>query len=1052
MVVDEHEDVLAPPEPGQIVRVRSRHWTVGDVERSTLAREVAGLRRAQHLVTLRAFDEDAAPDETLRVIWEIEIDARVVDRGELPRAEHFDDPTIFDAFLDAVRWGATARIDTERSLELLAPFRSGIDIDSYQLEPVARALRMPRVALLIADDVGLGKTIEAGLVAQELALRYRARRMLILAPADLVVQWQDEMRTKFGLRFDVVNREYIKALRRERGPYVNPFEASNRIIVSYDWLKDERWLRRFRETLPGPHESQFPRRWDLLILDEAHNVAPSGRGRYAKETLRTRMVREIAPQCEHRLFLTATPHNGYDESFSGLLEILDESRFARAVVPSPDELSAVMVRRMKTDIPPAADGTPRFPTRRVEAIPFEPSKDEVAAYDVLSEYVALLQRESSSAQSTAADFVGILLKKRFLSSPAAFLATVRQHRASRSAVKKVTSVDQRLLRDRIDELDNGFETDAEAEDATADADAVASRGLPLLSPDADELLGRLEEFAELATGRPDSRAAALIELIERELRPGGNWGQERLIVFTEYRATQMWLFELLAARGLTKGNRVSCLFGGMPRDEREAIKHEFQAPLDKSPVRILLATDAASEGINLQNHCAWIVHMEIPWNPNRLEQRNGRVDRRGQARPEVLIQHFAPRALTDASGSVSTTLDVDIRILTKAVEKIERIRTRLGTAGTVLSEQIQDAILGKRKELDTLPEEVGDPVEGIIRRERDLSAKLADLVAQLDEYRRELHLDDPDHVRRAVDAALGLAGQPLLIAGESGGTWVVGELTGAWAQAKVDLAEPFPADPENPRQRPVVFDQSLEAGGTNVYCHLEHPLVAMSLRKLRAEVWSPERSESGAKLQRVTARYVLAGGIEEPVVVAHARLVVTGGSGHKLHEELISAAGRLCGDKLERLNVGETTAALSALDDGVVSPDVRAWLLDQQERLEGKVLEAVIARGRDRSEQVVRTTERRGKEEASRIDSLFDELRRGIESALSAQEPDQLALWSDDEKRMRDLDRRYLEHRLEVLPSQAEAERQAVMRRFAAPEWRVVPVAIEFRVPVGWMP
>ena len=202
------------------------------------------------------------------------------------------------------------------------------------------------MSLLIADDVGLGKTIEAGLVTQELILRYRARRVLIVTPADLQLQWRDEMRDKFGLDFRVVDRQLVRDLRRARGIHVNPWTHFPRLITSIDYLKGETPLRRFREALPGHGEPRYPRRFDLLIVDEAHNAAPSGRGRYATDSLRTSLLRELVPHFEHRLFLTATPHNGYLESFTALLELLDEQRFARGVRPRPELLGEVMVRRL----------------------------------------------------------------------------------------------------------------------------------------------------------------------------------------------------------------------------------------------------------------------------------------------------------------------------------------------------------------------------------------------------------------------------------------------------------------------------------------------------------------------------------------------------------------------------------------------------------------------------------------------------------------------------------------------------------------------------------
>ena len=180
-----------------------------------------------------------------------------------------------------MRWGAVSQAD-DRALQ--APFRSGIEIDDYQLDPVVRALSMPRVNLLIADDVGLGKTIEAGLVVQELILRHRARTVLIVCPSSLQVQWKEEMRDKFGLEFRIVDSEPSADLRRKRGIHVNPWTHFPRLITSIDFLKRERPLRTFRETLPAGDQPTFPRAYDLLIVDEAHNVAPSGRGKYATDS------------------------------------------------------------------------------------------------------------------------------------------------------------------------------------------------------------------------------------------------------------------------------------------------------------------------------------------------------------------------------------------------------------------------------------------------------------------------------------------------------------------------------------------------------------------------------------------------------------------------------------------------------------------------------------------------------------------------------------------------------------------------------------------------
>ena len=248
------------PEQGQMVSVRSRNWMVTDVSASTLPPErlQTGLESPQHLLTLSSVEDDGLGEE-LNVIWELEPGARVVEKVALPDPTGFDPPDQLDAFLDAVRWGASSSADVRN---IQAPFRSGIDIEDYQLDPVVRAIQMPRVNLLVADDVGLGKTIEAGMVALELIIRHRTRKILIVCPASLQVQWQEQMRDKFGLDFRIVNSTMMGLLRRSRGIHVNPWNHFPRLITSIDFLKRERPLRLFRELLPGPDEPAFPRKFD----------------------------------------------------------------------------------------------------------------------------------------------------------------------------------------------------------------------------------------------------------------------------------------------------------------------------------------------------------------------------------------------------------------------------------------------------------------------------------------------------------------------------------------------------------------------------------------------------------------------------------------------------------------------------------------------------------------------------------------------------------------------------------------------------------------------
>jgi len=275
------------PEQGQVVTVRQRRYVVSEVQASSLPVSPLGYQsESQHLVTLNSIEDDAL-GETLVVIWELEPGAEVSEKVQLPHVEGFDSPERLDAFLDAVRWGAIASADV-RALQ--APFRSGIDLEDYQLDPLVRAVQMPRANLLIADDVGLGKTIEAGMVIQELIVRSRARTVLVVCPAGLQIHWRDQMRDKFGLEFRIVDSDLMRQLRRSRGIHVNPWSHFPRLITSIDFVKRERPMRLFREVLPSEGEATYPRRFDILIVDEAHNVAPAGRGRYAVDSLRTQAI------------------------------------------------------------------------------------------------------------------------------------------------------------------------------------------------------------------------------------------------------------------------------------------------------------------------------------------------------------------------------------------------------------------------------------------------------------------------------------------------------------------------------------------------------------------------------------------------------------------------------------------------------------------------------------------------------------------------------------------------------------------------------------------
>ena len=1041
--------------------MRQRPFVVLDVKASQLPAPatISAPIVHQHLARLSSVEDEGLGEE-LSVIWEIEPGATCVEKSSLPKLEGFDDPRTFDAFLDAVTWGAVSSADTKA---LQSPFRAGVDVDDYQLDPVVRALSMPRVNLLIADDVGLGKTIEAGLVAQELILRHRARTVLIVCPSSIQVQWQEEMRDKFGLEFRIVDSALLAELRRSRGIHVNPWAHFPRLITSIDFLKRERPMRLFRETLPADDQPRYPRPYDLLIIDEAHNVAPSGRGKYATDSQRTAATRALAPYFEHKLFLSATPHNGYSESFSALLELLDDQRFARAVSPNRVQLEAVMVRRMKSELEKRWDGSRRFAQRIVKHLEVPYTDTERAIHRTLQEYAESRSRTAATTgQRFATEFTLKLLKKRLFSSSAAFASTLEKHARTVGSAGAIT--DSNAWQRQLDEADDDNANDEEAEERRDEALETASRHAHALAAEERKLLSTLRDYAARFGDLPDSKARALIEWLKANLKPDGKWSDRRVIIFTEYRTTQKWLHGLFAAEGLAGDNRLLTIYGGMPLkgasgqyNDRESIKAAFQASPADSPVRILLATDAASEGLNLQNHCWQLFHCEIPWNPNRMEQRNGRVDRHGQKNPEVHIYHFVGRGFREnrPTGEIAPgDLEGDLEFLYRAALKVETIREDLGKVGPVIAEQVEAAMLGRRRTLDTSrAEKDSAPVRQLLKFERQIREQLKKLAEQLHDTQRELRLS-PEHIQNVVEVGLALAGQPALRPAELSGVWpdparertrcpvfFLGALTGSWAHCADGLAHPH-----TKLIRPLVFDHALATGRDDVVlCHLNHRLVQMCMRLLRAEVWSQGLSK---KLHRFTTRLVDDNALQTPAVIIHGRLLVIGGDNQRVHEELITAGGHVREGRFARMNVSEVEAALAAGTDQSAPGFVEDTLQTLWPKIEAATLAALDARVQDRTKNLQKLLDERSEREVTQITAVMTELARSIEAALGEKGADQLVFdFTVDEKAQRERDLASLRHRLSQIPAEIVREAAHLRGRYRDPQPRLFPLAVTFLVP-----
>ncbi len=337
----------------------------------------------------------------------------------------------------------------------------------------------------------------------------------------------------------------------------------------------------------------------------------------------------------------------------------------------------------------------------------------------------------------------------------------------------------------------------------------------------------MQATATQLLAQPDSETGLLLRWIAAHLHtPDGDWNGERLIIFTEYKDTLAYLHDQLAAQGW--GEQLMSLIGGMNLGEREQIKAAFQSPPSAHPVRILLATDAAAEGLNLQKYCRYLIHWEIPWNPNRMEQRNGRIDRHGQRAPEVFVHHFVYANHEDG------------RFLQTVVEKMATMRHDLGSVGDIIAAQVEEAMLGRRQQLDLPQQRVSLAKEeakaDVLTKQRVRELAQKRLKAQHD---RALY---PDNLRLVLDEALRLQGHAGLTAVDAGDlagkAFHLTQAPPAWREAEAALHD------DKGRRLALVFDHSVARDRTDVaLIHLNHPLLKRAIAIFRGNLWAASAAD-----------------------------------------------------------------------------------------------------------------------------------------------------------------------------------------------------------------
>ncbi len=551
------------PQPGSVVELRSATWKV--LGTSTLKR---GFRE----VHCRGIS-GLVRDKEARFVWNLEEDARVLDPAAVKLV-----PDTSSGLIDTkLHLEAAFRHTPTTTRRPLTLGRAAIDDLTFQHLPVEKALAQDRVRLLIADDVGLGKTLEAGLIASELALRGRADRILVITTRSMLTQFQKEFWTRFSIPLSRLDSAAIRRMRNRIPAHYNVFDQFDRSIVSIDTLKRDAQIR---DAIQHSY-------WDLIIIDEAHNAAVR-RSTTGTNSQRADLARLLSRRTDSLLLLTATPHDGSQESFASLIEMLDPTR-----VPDPSRLHRsdiedLVVRRFRSSPEVVADIGRVVPERELFRRAFALSREEEVAYQSVADLH--LDLDAESTRGRAIDLFRTTLAKAIFSSPAACHETLQR---------------------RIRGIENG-----------------TARG----TPDDRDRLQALADHVDAIDTNAFSKYQDLLGLL-KDLRWTGKDPRDRLVIFSERIATVAWLSERLRADLGLSDEQVARVDGGsVEADVRtQQVIEDFGQ--ERSPIRILIASDMASEGLNLHFQCHRLIHFDLPWSLLRFQQRNGRIDRYGQDRP-----------------------------------------------------------------------------------------------------------------------------------------------------------------------------------------------------------------------------------------------------------------------------------------------------------------------------------------------------------------------------------------------------------------------------------
>jgi len=617
---------------------------------------------------------------------------RADDSGNLgDRVLYRSDEAQLELIIQKYSWrfdadGALFRLVSEAlRIHLAHIFDRFLAIHTSQVEPYPHQITavyeemLPRQPLrfLLADDPGAGKTIMAGLLIKELMMRGDLQRCLIVVPGNLVIQWQRELQEKFELDFEILSNDHIKTTLTE-----NVFEKKRLVIARVDKLKRDKSSqeKKLQENIKSIE-------WDLIICDEAHKMSASFSGGEVNETKRYKLGKILSDSktTRHFLLMTATPHNGKEEDFQLFMGLLDPDRFEgkfRNGVHYAD--TSDMMRRMLKEDLVDLEGKPLLPERLSYSLAYHLSYLEELLYKQVTEYV---EKEFNRAdklekgRKTSIGFALTILQRRLASSPEAIYQSLqgRRERLEKKSrqkeedlLKTLTCLDLEDLEDLpVVEIEN-------REDEFVDQATAASTIAELIAE-----INKLEKLVQLAQevlkSGTDTKWEELSKLFKNNPEMFDSQGQRRkIIVFTEHRATLNYLVRRV--RGIIGEKAVVTIHGGIKQEDRQKIQYDFNQNLT---VQVLVANDAAGEGINLHESCHLMINYDLPWNPNRLEQRFGRIHRIGQTE----ICHLWNLVAVDTREG---------KVFQRVLEKLEVARKALGgKVFDVLGEAIDGKQLGE---------------------------------------------------------------------------------------------------------------------------------------------------------------------------------------------------------------------------------------------------------------------------------------------------------------------------------------------------------------------